>query len=578
MAYKALYRKYRPTTFDEVVGQSVIIKTLKNAIREQKISHAYLFTGTRGTGKTTIAKIFAKTINCLNLEDGSPCGKCEICKQENTDEIQDIIEIDAASNNGVDEIREIKNRVNLVPTICKYKVYIIDEVHMLSIGAFNALLKTLEEPPMHVIFILATTEPQKIPATIISRCQRYDFKKITLRDVEKHLKNISEKEKIDIDDECLEEISKLGDGSMRDSIGLLEQAASYTDKRVTIGDIHQLSGSVSRNQILDLINKIINREVEQLLDFFDEFYNDGKDFGKLTEDLMLFLRNVLICKNAPKYFEKKNIIDKEEISKIANEITEEKLIKIIRELNILLSDLKKSSQPNILFELFLFKITESEENVDEISKKEIYAVLPKDVIEEKIVTVKKTASEQPKMEVNFGADEQKCEIKLNFTDEKREISEYKKVLINNTIALADKEELKFIQETWRKLQTYLIKKKYKEVATILLDSKINAVSKDHILLTYKYDSMVVSHDKETKKIEELICDMTERNCKIVAITENDWNGLRPYYVELRKKNKKIDLIEEKEVREDVFVDKKEPDSLIDTAIDVFGEELIEMEG
>ena len=196
MAYKSLYRKYRPTTFDDVSGQTFIIKTLKNAIATNKISHAYLFSGTRGTGKTTIAKIFAKNVNCMNLIDGNVCGKCEICTTENTDDIQDIIEIDAASNNGVDEIRELKNKIKLAPVLCKYKVYIIDEVHMLSTGAFNALLKTLEEPPSHVIFILATTEPQKIPITIISRCQRFDFKKLSIIDIKNRLKYIAEKEHI----------------------------------------------------------------------------------------------------------------------------------------------------------------------------------------------------------------------------------------------------------------------------------------------------------------------------------------------------------------------------------------------
>ena len=262
MAYKSLYRKYRPTTFDDVSGQTFIIKTLKNAIATNKISHAYLFSGTRGTGKTTIAKIFAKNVNCMNLIDGNACGKCEICTTENTDDIQDIIEIDAASNNGVDEIRELKNKIKLAPVLCKYKVYIIDEVHMLSTGAFNALLKTLEEPPSHVIFILATTEPQKIPITIISRCQRFDFKKLSIIDIKNRLKYIAEKEHINITDDCLDEIAKMSDGAMRDAIGLLDQVSSFNEDSITIDDIYQISGSVPFKKIYELIDSYINEDIE----------------------------------------------------------------------------------------------------------------------------------------------------------------------------------------------------------------------------------------------------------------------------------------------------------------------------
>mgnify|MGYP000914094794 CR=1 FL=1 len=282
MAYKSLYRKYRPTTFDDVSGQTFIIKILKNAIATNKISHAYLFSGTRGTGKTTIAKIFAKNVNCMNLIDGNVCGKCEICTTENTDDIQDIIEIDAASNNGVDEIRELKNKIKLAPVLCKYKVYIIDEVHMLSTGAFNALLKTLEEPPSHVIFILATTEPQKIPITIISRCQRFDFKKLSIIDIKNRLKYIAEKEHINITDDCLDEIAKMSDGAMRDAIGLLDQVSSFNEDSITIDDIYQISGSVPFKKIYELIDSYINEDIENILKTTEEIYNEGKDFPMIT--------------------------------------------------------------------------------------------------------------------------------------------------------------------------------------------------------------------------------------------------------------------------------------------------------
>ena len=316
MAYKSLYRKYRPTTFDDVSGQTFIIKTLKNAIATNKISHAYLFSGTRGTGKTTIAKIFAKNVNCMNLIDGNVCGKCEICTTENTDDIQDIIEIDAASNNGVDEIRELKNKIKLAPVLCKYKVYIIDEVHMLSTGAFNALLKTLEEPPSHVIFILATTEPQKIPITIISRCQRFDFKKLSIIDIKNRLKYIAEKEHINITDDCLDEIAKMSDGAMRDAIGLLDQVSSFNEDSITIDDIYQISGSVPFKKIYELIDSYINEDIENILKTTEEIYNEGKDFTKLTFDVLSIFKDVLIYYRAPKYFENLNKLNFDEIKKI----------------------------------------------------------------------------------------------------------------------------------------------------------------------------------------------------------------------------------------------------------------------
>ena len=280
MAYKSLYRKYRPLKFEDVYGQEFIIKTLSNAIKNNKIGHAYLFCGTRGTGKTTIAKIFARSVNCLKPLDNMPCGKCEICLNENTDEIPDIIEIDAASNNGVDEIRELKNKIKLVPNLCKYKVYIIDEVHMLSTGAFNALLKTLEEPPEHVIFILATTEPQKLPITIISRCQRFDFKKINISDIKERLKFIAKEEKIKIDDLALDEIAKISDGAMRDAIGLLDQISSFTDSKITLEDIYMVRGSVSYNTILTLLDNLVDNNIKELLDIIDEIYLSGKDFNR----------------------------------------------------------------------------------------------------------------------------------------------------------------------------------------------------------------------------------------------------------------------------------------------------------
>ena len=263
--YQALYRKYRPLQFEDVVGQNVIVNTLKNAVVYNHISHAYLFSGPRGTGKTTIAKIFARAVNCLDSKDGLACGKCKNCQYSFSKECMDIIEIDAASNNGVDEIRELRNNVNILPSELKYKVYIIDEVHMLSIGAFNALLKTIEEPPSHVIFVLATTDPQKIPATIISRCQWYTFKKISNNDIVKRLRQIVDNEEITVDNTVLEKIAEASDGGLRDAIGLLDKLRAYSTGAITLDDFYEINGQVNDIELDELQKMIFSNNVKEVL-------------------------------------------------------------------------------------------------------------------------------------------------------------------------------------------------------------------------------------------------------------------------------------------------------------------------
>ena len=583
MAYKSLYRKYRPTTFDDVSGQTFIIKTLKNAIATNKISHAYLFSGTRGTGKTTIAKIFAKNVNCMNLIDGNVCGKCEICTTENTDDIQDIIEIDAASNNGVDEIRELKNKIKLAPVLCKYKVYIIDEVHMLSTGAFNALLKTLEEPPSHVIFILATTEPQKIPITIISRCQRFDFKKLSIIDIKNRLKYIAEKEHINITDDCLDEIAKMSDGAMRDAIGLLDQVSSFNEDSITIDDIYQISGSVPFKKIYELIDSYINGDIENILKTTEEIYNEGKDFIKLTFDMLSIFKDVLIYYRAPKYFENLNKLNFDEIKKIKEKIDISDLELIIETLENLSRELKLSDYPRILLEMFLINKKSASNTLTEEVKhyKEAVNEEQKEVINE-LKEERKIETELKKVETNVEEIKENLTIKQNeYTNETRiavdnPSSEDKKILINNTIALASAKLKKEISEKFIDLDKYLIDKKYKVAATILKDATIAAVSNDHMLLTYKYVSMVEDNDKSINKITKLVNEITKSNYKVVAISIDEWKEMRPYYVEL-KKSGKIELLNEPVINESNN-NGLNIDNEFDEVINAFGSELIEMEG
>jgi len=362
LSYVALYRAYRPQTFDEVAGQKPIIQTLRNAIRLNKVAHAYLFAGPRGTGKTTMAKIMAKALNCEdgpndNFDKSSP-----ICLGISKGTISDVIEIDAASNNGVDEIRELRDNVKYLPSLCKYKVYIIDEVHMLSQGAFNALLKTLEEPPAHVVFILATTEPHKVPATILSRCQRFDFQAIAEQDIVSRLKKVVTEEKIDIDDEALELVATLCDGGMRDALSLLDEAISYAAGKVSEKDILAVSGNVSDSTILELMVNVLNNQGAEALDNLGKILDEGKEISKVISDFMTFLRNVLLFK-INKISSSKKIYKSPEFISFANTISSYKVYNFLSLLNDTLNDIKYTNQKRAFLEMCILKMSDKD-NVD----------------------------------------------------------------------------------------------------------------------------------------------------------------------------------------------------------------------
>lgn len=582
MSYKSLYRKYRPMRFEDVCGQQFIVKTLSNAIKNNKIGHAYLFCGTRGTGKTTIAKIFAKLVNCLNPLDNVPCGECEICLNENTDEIPDIIEIDAASNNGVDEIRELKNKIKLMPVMCKYKVYIIDEVHMLSTGAFNALLKTLEEPPEHVIFILATTEPQKLPITIISRCQRFDFKKINVLDISKRLKYISQKEGIDIDDEAIEEIAKLSEGAMRDAIGLLDQISSFADSKITVEDIYTIRGSVSNRVLIELIEKYIDNDASSILSIVDDIYLFGKDFYRLSEDILVFYRNMLISKVAPSYFEDKALQLKDDIMRLSSKIDVKRIERMIKKLEELLRNIKSSDYPRILFETTILSdldLDESFENEKPTTEKDKTFVMGINEVDSKSknneIKLDKNINEIIKEEFKE-KDIKKVTTKNKSNNSFAITDALKEAMINNTIAEASASLKKEATVKFEKLDKYLIDKDFKAAATILKDSIVTAVSNDHMLLTYKYESMVEDNDNEYASISNLIKQMFGSEYKVVAITDKRWKELRPYFLNLKKDNGTIPLIEEKYEKINKSENMIENENY-EEVLNIFDSDLIEME-
>lgn len=582
MSYKSLYRKYRPMRFEDVCGQQFIVKTLSNAIKNNKIGHAYLFCGTRGTGKTTIAKIFAKLVNCLNPLDNVPCGECEICLNENTDEIPDIIEIDAASNNGVDEIRELKNKIKLMPVMCKYKVYIIDEVHMLSTGAFNALLKTLEEPPEHVIFILATTEPQKLPITIISRCQRFDFKKINVLDISKRLKYISQKEGIDIDDEAIEEIAKLSEGAMRDAIGLLDQISSFADSKITVEDIYTIRGSVSNRVLIELIEKYIDNDASSILSIVDDIYLSGKDFYRLSEDILVFYRNMLISKVAPSYFEDKALQLKDDIMRLSSKIEVKRIERMIKKLEELLRNIKSSDYPRILFETTILSdldLDESFENEKPTTEKDKTFVMGINEVDSNSknneIKLDKNINEIIKEEFKE-KDIKKVTTKNKSNNSFAITDTLKEAMINNTIAEASASLKKEATVKFEELDKYLIDKDFKAAATILKDSIITAVSNDHMLLTYKYESMVEDNDNEYASISNLIKQMFGSEYKVVAITDKRWKELRPYFLNLKKENGTIPLIEEKYEKINKSENMIENENY-EEVLNIFDSDLIEME-
>ena len=523
MIYQALYRKYRPKTFDDVCGQEIVTTTLKNAIKNNKLSHAYLFIGPRGTGKTSIAKIFAKTINCESTNEGVSCEKCDICKLSNNNENVDIIEMDAASNNGVDEVREIKNHVTFMPTFSKYKIYIIDEVHMLSSGAFNALLKTLEEPPKHVIFILATTEPQKVPLTIISRCQCFEFKSIPNSLIEERIKYICSKEKIKISEEAIKQIGEDSNGGLRDAIGLLDQLNSYTNSNINIEDVLKINGRVSLDSFNELFNNMIDNNLEELFNISDKYNFEGKDYVLICEDIIKFLKNSLID------YQINN--DNELICKIGKD----NVTKIIFEITDYIGYMRNLKEKKIFFDLLLIKLSGIIETNVRITSSE-----PEIVIEKKEVPEVK---EEPK-------EEKKEEIKEEtpVTDEKyNKYDELMKIRLNNILAGADKESIKKYLEFINNLESDLDNLEERQIYNLLLDCEIVAGSCEGIVITT--DSRVLLEELYDNlfNIENLINNKLSSNIKACFDLNDDWVKISEGYRVKRRNKEKIDILDETEV-------------------------------
>ena len=359
--YRALYRVWRPQRFDEIVGQQMITQTLKNAIMTHQTSHAYLFTGPRGTGKTSAAKIFAKALNCHHLVDGEPCNTCDTCKAITNGQLNDVIEIDAASNNGVEEIRDIRDKAKYAPTEADYKVYIIDEVHMLSTGAFNALLKTLEEPPANVIFILATTEPHKIPLTIISRTQRFDFRRITAKDSYARMVYILDQKKVTYDEKALRVIAQAAEGGMRDALSILDQVISFGDNTVTLEDALTVTGSVTKKLIADYMEEVTTHVTKPALETMRQILQEGKDANRFIEDLISYTRDVLLYQQAPEMVDSVAMGENDQrFADFAKSIDAEVLYQMIKTLNDIQQQMRFTTHPDVYLEVMTVKLAQLE--------------------------------------------------------------------------------------------------------------------------------------------------------------------------------------------------------------------------
>jgi DNA polymerase-3 subunit gamma/tau len=516
MGYQALYRKYRPSNFLEVCGQNTTIKILKNSISKNKISHAYLFYGPRGTGKTSTAKIFAKAINCLNPKDGVQCNECESCKISNSSECLDIIEIDAASNNGVDEIRELKSKVNFVPSALKYKVYIIDEVHMLSTGAFNALLKTLEEPPEYVIFILATTEFSKVPSTIVSRCQTLEFKKISDDNIVDRLRKISDEEKINIDDDALLEIAKNSNGGLRDSIGLLEKANSFTDK-IDKESVRLISGNISEEERNEFLKCLSNKDITGVINKINEYSNSGADLSKIIYDLINYYTNEYI--------------------KDMNNNTN--MCSIIFELDSIYSNMIKSENPKLILEVSILNLFSSIDN-NRVVKSETTTNIEKVKNDSTVTNIDNS----------------------NKIADNNNKSDFIQRRVYNTLSKPDKTIINEIRSKWKKISDLAFDEKFGNISRLLVsDIKPVAASDEYIVLVSKLNGLSEQINDDINSVEKIIEKVFNNKYKAVCISESDWNN----YIDLYKKDKSLFVYN----KEEISSDNKKKSTLKDKAKELF---------